>query len=494
MYLAVGIFVVYLVAVALLSWKGAKKTKDLESFAIAKEDVSPLVVAITFAATFMSSGIFLGVTGQAYANGVTGLWFPTSQWFPAMIGLAIMAKGYRLMSDKMKSLTLPDWVGDRYKSEFLRIFVGFAALLNISYLSAQYVGVGIVMNQLFNIPYKLGVIFGLLIVVSYVFAGGTYAHIYTNAFQGAMMVTIALAIFVSGFIVFPDFASTIYTKLNAINPSLVGTFNTNDPAFAGPLAILGIAVAHIFWSANPQLINKVQYLKSSKDIKKFVLYTSVFMFLIGLVTFGGIYARILEPGLAKPDAAIPTYVAMVFPKFISVVFLVTILAATMSTTDGIMVYLATVIGNTLYKQTVVRINESRGTPIDYEQLDKKSLLITRYSVILVGILSLPLAFQQPQFLNVLLWLGTSGLLSTVAGPVIVGIWSKRANATAASTGAILGLSTYVILYFGKIINSIYLAGGMGMTVSLLATFIACYFTKPMDEEFNTQLFSRTEQM
>jgi len=488
MNLGMIFFVIYLIVVAWLAWLGQKKTTDVSSFAVGKGDVHPFLAALTFAATFCSAGTFLGLTGQAYATGTPVLWFTMGQWFPAMLGLAIMAKGYRVISDKMKSLSIADWIGDRYNSNFLRVFVALVTLLNITYVGAQFVGVGIIMNTILGVPYFWGVVIGIGVVICYIFMGGTYAHIYTNVFQGAMMVIIAVAIFLSGFKLFPNFFTEIPAKLAIIDPNLANPLNPKDPAYATPIAIIGIFVAHFFWSANPHLINKVQYLKGKTDIRRFILYTSLFMFLIGIVTFGGLYARILAPGLETPDAAIPTFVNMIFPPAISALFLIVLIAATMSTTDGLMVYLATVFGNTIYKQTIMKHKERRGEKVDYAKVDKMALEISRWAVILVGLLAMPVAWKQPKFLIVLLWTGSCGVLSTVAGPIIMGIWSKRANTTAAIISAIGGLLSYLVLYFGKITLSVYLAGAQGATIGLVIMVIASYLTKPMPEEFNSKFF------
>lgn len=475
-------FIIYLFVVAWLSWYGMKKTKDLRSFAIGSGDVGAIATALTFAATFVSAGTFLGLTGQAYAIGMSVIWFPMGQWLPAMLGLALMAAGYRLVSDKMKSLTLGDWLGDRYNSHFLRVFVALVTLLNIMYVGAQFVGVGIIMEQIMGVPYNVGVVIGIGIVVAYIFIGGTYAHVYTNVFQGAMMAVVAVAVVVFGAMKFPDIMHSLPAALAAQDPKLVGYLNPSFPAYATPVAIIGIFVAHLFWGINPHLINKVQYLKGKGEIRKFILWTGFFMFIMGIVTFGGLYARVLVPGLPKPDAAIPALIGMLFPKAIGGLFLVTLIAATMSTTDGLMVYLATVFGNTLYKETWIKYREFKGHVVDKQHVEKVAYEISKWGTIVIGILALPVAWSQPKFLITLLWVGSCGVLSTVAGPILVGVWSKKAHKKAAWVAAVGGLAGYLYLYMGGITKSVYLAGAQGCTISVALMLIATYMLKPYPDE------------
>src|SRR5690606_12447506 len=49
------LFIVYLVATSALAWMGHKKTSDLESFAVGKGDMNPVVVGITLASSIASS-------------------------------------------------------------------------------------------------------------------------------------------------------------------------------------------------------------------------------------------------------------------------------------------------------------------------------------------------------------------------------------------------------------------------------------------------------
>jgi Na+/proline symporter len=487
------LFGIYLIGVAYLAYVGTKKTKDIGSFSIAKEDIGPWVAGITFSAAFASAGTFLGCPGQVYYAGYSGLWFTILQWFPTIIGLAVMAKGYRKISQHFKSLSVADWIGDRYNSEFLRVFVAVVTLLNIVYVGAQFVGVGIVMQSMFGISYEAGVAIGLAIVVAYVFFGGSYAHIYTNALQGALMVILGVIAFVAGFIVIPDFFTTVPAKLAAQDPNLVALTNPNDVRFASWTAIAGIGFAHLFWSANPHLVNKVQYLKTNRDVKKFIFISALSLFLMGIVSFTGLYAKVLSPGLKVSDAACPTFVNMAFPEVIGGFFLVVILAATMSTTDGILVYLGTIFGNTLYKQLYIGMKERSGVKIDREKVDKTALTISQWGVVLVGCIALPIAWKQPPFLIVLLWVASAGVLSTVMGPIIMGIWSRRATTTGAIISAVGGLTIYCILWFGGIVKSIFLCAGLGGIIGITLMIIGSYLSSPMPKEFTDRLFGGAKE-
>ena len=213
-------FGVYLVFMVILAFKGMKKTTDTASFSLASAQ-HPLVVAITFAATFMSASTFLGLPGQLYETGFSGLWFHAGQWFPAIVTLAIMAKAYQKLSGKLQSLSLPDWLGRRYNSPFLRFWTAIVSILFVVQVGSQLAGVGTVFNNMLGLRYEVGVLIGAAVVMFYLVLGGSYSHVYTNVVQGALMCIASLAIFISGFIVFGNIFTEVPATLEAMDPSLV---------------------------------------------------------------------------------------------------------------------------------------------------------------------------------------------------------------------------------------------------------------------------------
>ncbi len=466
------LFLIYLVAMGVLGVKGLKKTKDMKSFAVSSGDVNPYIVAITWAATFMSAGTFLGLPGLAYKNGVSLLWYHMGHWFPAILMLALVAGSYRKLANKTNALTMPDWLADVYQSKGLRLLIGIVCLCNIVPLAAQFVGVGTLMNATLGIPYDVGVLIGVVVVMIYLFLGGTYAHIYTNVVQGTLMCIVSIVVVVTGFVLFGNVFTEVPRMLTEIDPNLSSTFNPSDAAFAGPVAIAGIFISNACWSLNPQLMNKVQYLKTNRDLKKFILFAGFCLFIGGMVIVGGLYSRILTPDtLANADDALPTFVKMVYHPVVGAFFNVVLLAATMSTTDGVMVMLATVLGNTLYRQTYIQHKIDCGQKVDVEKADKNSLAIAKWSVVLVGLASLPIAFNRPSSLNVLNWIGTGVILSAVAGPLLVAVTQKKVHKLSAVVSAVCGISSYLIVYVGKLVLSVYLSVGIGCVVSLAVAFI-----------------------
>lgn len=354
MNIFIVLMVIYIVAMLILGYLGSKRATDSTSYATSNGDVSVFNVSITFAATFASAGTFLGVAGQGFAYGLTNFWFWASQWTSAGIIMAIIVRRYRRMNSMKQSATVADWIADRYHSQGLRVWLAIVSLAQVAFIASQLVGAGIIINQMIpSISYKMGVLISAIVIIIYICMGGSYAHIYTNIAQGLMMTVLGVILAVSGIFIFGNVITEVPARLAEIDPNLAMGLNPNNAGYPTPIYVVGLFVAHLWWALNPQLINKATYLKNDKDVKTFCWLAPLLMFLMCSVVFVGSYTRVLVPEgigdvITGMDGAVPYYVSLVFPKFIAAVFLVVIMAAMMSTVDGVLLYVSSMLMDGAY--------------------------------------------------------------------------------------------------------------------------------------------------
>ena len=119
----------------------------------------------------------------------------------------------------------------------------------------------------------------------------------------------------------------------------------------------------------------------------------------------------------------------------------------MSTSDGLFISIAVIFSNDLYKKTfapVIHKNKSK------EQIEQIALNISRVAIVLVGVVACWLAWEPPQFLAVLLWMGVGGILSGATGPLLIGsLWKRatKAGAIASFLVGVIGFGISVIYCF-----------------------------------------------
>src|SRR5690606_18344682 len=98
--------------------------------------------------------------------------------------------------------SLPDWLGDYYNSDFLRVGTGLIMLFNVFYIASQFSAGAQIFQNMLGLSYTAGLIIIAVIVIAYVFFGGSYADVYTDAAQAILMVAAGIFVFVSGIIFF----------------------------------------------------------------------------------------------------------------------------------------------------------------------------------------------------------------------------------------------------------------------------------------------------
>src|SRR5699024_20165 len=137
------------------------------------------------------------------------------------------------------------------------------------------------------------------------------------------------------------------------------------------------------------------------------------------------------------DLALIEYITWGLPAILAAFVAVVILAAALSTTDGLFVVMSTVFANDIFKKVLVK----RGIiKVKEENVDKIALQISRYAVLGVGVAASLLVLNPPAFMGDLMWLGISGVSAGTIVPILLSIFGKsRACRRSAGGSRLIGL-------------------------------------------------------
>ncbi|MGI6127809.1 MAG: sodium:solute symporter family transporter [Planifilum sp.] len=470
---------IYLVALLYLGYIGYQRTKSVADFAIAGESLGPITLGLAFSATFFSSSTFLGYPGWAYQWGFSSLWIFLTIIFASSIGLIAVAKRARRLNIKQRSLSLADWLGDRYNSDFVRVGAALISLFNVFYITAQLAAGAWIFNVLLGTPYHLGLALIAIIVMVYVFAGGSFSDVYTDVVQAVLMAMMGVVVFLSIFWMFPGGLTEGFTHISNTlaqrDPNLVSPIHPDSIAFYSIPAIVGAFIIQFAFSNQPQLFNKVLALKKPQDMRKMIITYVISAFCFLLVIFGGLYAAVTVT-VDEMDKAILEYVLAAFPPIGAAFLGIVVIAAAMSTTDGIFVVMSTSIANDIYRKFLVPRGIVKTNP---EKVEATAFKLSRYTVIVIGIVAFLLALNPPDSIGMYIWIGISGVVSGTLGPLLIGIYfPKLATATAAKVSLVTGVLSYLIIALLNFEKSTMAAGAWAVLIGVAAMVIAGYFTKP----------------
>src|SRR5699024_9048405 len=252
-------FSIFLLIMFILSLYATKKTKTMEDFAISGAKLGPYVLGLSLAATLFSAATFMGYPGYSYAWGFSNLWLYLSLAVAAPIGIITIAKAVRKKNETQKSLSLPDWLGDYYNSDFLRVGTGLIMLFNLFYIAAQFTAGAQIFEFMLNLNYTTGLILITAIVIIYVFVGGSYADVYTDAVQALLMVVNGIFVFVSGIYFFVNGnINTAFTNITenlaGQDGALVSIFNSDSNYYAVS-DVVGLMFVQFAFLFDQQLLN-----------------------------------------------------------------------------------------------------------------------------------------------------------------------------------------------------------------------------------------------
>jgi sodium/proline symporter len=314
-----------------------RRTHTVADFFVAGRSLGMFVMAIAAFASVQSGFGILGGTGMTFASGLV---FVTGIGFAAVLGfgLAWFLVGRRLfeMGAKGDVYTIGDVVDRRYNSPAVRGAMALAIVLGVvGYLGTQVQAMGVVMGAIFGIDTTTGALIGLGILAVYAVGGGTIAAVYTDVFQGVLMIAVSVVISFYAFNVAGGVGEVTAT-LRAESADLAAPFGAL-PTLTIVCWILLFAVGA---AGQPQLLTKFLMIRDAKQLRWGALtaglaYMCTMMMVVGVgLTALALSLRGEFPELSGPDQALPAFLTeYTVPVFAGLV-MAAILSAIMSTGDA----------------------------------------------------------------------------------------------------------------------------------------------------------------
>lgn len=486
MMLAWGVFGLYVAVTTWLAWRGMSKTKDLKGFALGNGDMGPVLVGITLAASIASTATFVINPGLVYHFGLSAfMHLGIAGSLGVTTALILFSKGFRKNAGETKALTLPHWIGARYGHPWMRTYFALLNLvLSITFIVLILKGSAIVMQITLGLSYFTSLVIIVLFVFSYILMGGTYAHAYTNALQGALMVIVAGAILSTG----TDAVGTtggiggFFDRLAEIGPHLAKPVVAGAPLYASAWEVFGCGfIVSMGLVCQPHILTKSLYLKSDRDVNRYLLIAVIIGTVFSGLLLTGLFARVLLPAevvatITGPDTVMPLYIANVFSPVASVLISVALLAAGMSTLDGILVSASTIAANDVYLGVLGEKLMPTATQTEREQAAFKA---SRVILVVMGVVGFALAYDPPKLVALFAQAGIYGLVASSLAPIALGIFVKRLNANVMFAAALAGASVHFVHYsmMPKVWNPA-ISATEGILVSFAVALIGNLVFKP----------------
>ena len=481
----------------------SRQIKDADDFATARNSYGPVLLALAFASTAASGATFLGVPGLAYTHGVSVLWIAFLYPIGIYLGVLICQKNIGHFGNESGARSIPEYLGERYQSEALRISAAILSLLLLFYLAGQLVAGLVMFEMMLGLSKATALSITAVVLIAYITFGGAHADILTDGAQGFLMIVLAIAIaglFFSGF--GAGGFDNMLSALQKQDPVLLNSYNPATSITASSWSYTSLVIAHIPLGLLPHIGNKLWALKNQRMRNRFLILAFIFGMILPMMALGGLLARaILGGDLLNNGAntALPALFLELFPAWLAALLGVGVLAAIMSTADGLLISTSQVFANDIYRLSIAPRWQRE---LSNEQLDKRVLLISRVVTVLTLLGAIALGWSIMHLnITLLIWAGVGGFTAALMGPLVFGSLWNGLTAAGALSGFWGGAISFILIHsrfvtaewlydgsfdiyarwFDYYAGSPYSAATIGGIISLLLCFGVSKFTAPLPE-------------
>jgi len=369
------IIVAYLCVIGYLGFRGFKGTKSATDYMLGGRKVHPYVMAMSYGATFISTSAIIGFGGAAGVFGMGLLWLTVMNILVGIfLAFWIFGGRTRRMGLRLDAHTFPELLGRRFQSKFIQGTVAIIIFLFIPlYASAVLSGAVKYITLQLGMDYNTALFIFSAIIALYVIMGGIKGVMYTDALQGTIMLFGMTALLI-----------LTYTKMGGItaaHQSLTDIAHlvpeklqagghqgwTSMPKFGAPLwwvlvstIIMGVGIGVL---AQPQLAVRYMTVKSGKELNRAIPIGGVFIMMMTGVAFivGALSNVHFQETLGKVsivaakgdvEAIIPMYLQSAMPEWFSVLFMLTLISAAMSTLSSQFHVMGTSLGRDLVEESL----------------------------------------------------------------------------------------------------------------------------------------------
>jgi len=429
---AIGILISVLIYLVVGSYAG-RKVKHVEDFFVAGRSASTLLIVGTLVASFLSTNAFLGETGFSYDGYGPQLLILTSV---NGIGYVLGALFFGRYLRRSEALTVAEYFGRRFESQGDRIQIaaGLTIIVGLSaYLLAVTQGASLIVSEVTGIAYGASLFVVWAGYTLFTLYSGSRGVIITDTIMFLLFTVVAfLALYyiigsAGGWFVAIESLATFELK-----PGIIAWHGYTGPnaRWATPAdgltwALLmglswGLVVAVSPWQSSRYLMAKDEH----TVIRSACVAVAAIAILYIALVFGSAAINLANPDI-EPSERVMLWAALnLMPTLPAVLLMTGIMAAALSSASTFL--------------SLVSFSASHDIFPHHTQDDRRHLRVSRYTMLVVGVVILALAFfQPPAILWITYFAGT--LFASSWGPLaFFSVWSDRITASGAFWGIVTG--------------------------------------------------------
>lgn len=318
------------------------RTRDGLDFFLGGRRLGPVVAALSASASSSSAWTLLGVSGAAYAWGLSSLWI-----FPACVGgfalnWLVLARPLRRLSRGTGAVTVTELLAGPPARPLHRTITWSASLITLFsltvYVASQFQGAGKTFGETFGLGTTESVLIGSGIVVLYTLLGGFWAVSLTDTLQGLVMAACALLLPLVALARVGGPAG-LAEGLRDVGDGVFLSLTHGLPGVAAVgvlLGILGVLGIGLGYPGQPHVVNRFMALEEGEGALRrgriVALLWAVVVY-AGMILLG-LCGRVLFPAMADEEVLLVAGANELLPPVIAGIMIAAVLSAIMSTADS----------------------------------------------------------------------------------------------------------------------------------------------------------------
>ncbi len=435
----------YFVVLVAIGFAASRRIRGVSDYYVGGKRLGRWLVMFSANTTAESAWLLLGLTGLGAAFGLKALWVVVGEVVGVTLAWFWLAPRFKRATDECDALTVPDYLASRFSTGSQRHLVGavrLVAALALTvfvtvYVSAQIDATGKTFHKFLDWNHYAGVAVGFGIVALYTLSGGFVAVVWSDLFQGLLMLIGLVSVPVAAFVALDPHAPPLPA-------GLLSPWGPEGASLETLLSILALMAIGLGFLGIPQVFVRFIAIRSVDEIRRgrwlavaFTLVTDT-----GAVAAGVLGRRLLAPGASQAadllgpggENVLPMTVMTLFPEIVVGGFIAVILAAIMSTIDSLLLVAASALSRDVY-QKMFR------PALPDERLTRISRLVTVGLSTVAVLLSITVSWLSPD--RTVFWyviFGWSGLTATFCPMMILALAWRRYNAAGALASMVSGMA------------------------------------------------------
>ena len=504
MFVKVSLLLLFFAVTIFIGLYFRKRASSVNDFVLGGRSVGPWLTAFSYGATYFSAVVFVGYAGQfGWRFGTAAVWIGLGNAFiGSLMAWFILGRRTRVMTNHIKSATMPEFFGTRYSSSALKICASIIVFIFlIPYTASLYNGLSRLFAMAFGIPFEYCIWAMGILTAIFVVAGGYFATAVNDFIQGSITVIGIVAVIAIALSSKGGFIPAIDSLAQVSDPAIArGAVPGIFTSFLGPdpISLIGVLILTSLgtWGL-PQMVARFYSIKSETMITKGAIVSTFFaVFVAGgcyfLGSFGRIFATPADVKANGFDSIIPGILANFNSDWMMGLIIVLVFAASISTLSSLVMSSASTLTLDFLRGNIIK-----------SMSDKLQLIIIRALIIVFIIISSIIAIGVYKggitFIAQLMGVSWGALAGSFLAPFLYGLYWKRTSKIAVWCCFIFSTSVMILNvlfrpYFPELLRSPINAGAFCMLAGLVIVPLISMITKAPQKSIVDNCFSCYDQV